>query len=249
MSSGTEYLKNFESPLIVDVDGESCLKSSLILAPWILQTVLIQARDYAASAPGPHLSRRELLVPLWLNFWIALAQNNSGHLENEKLIRSYRTIPFDSVGEVVKKLTAEKKTTGVLNAAGMEGHWGHQRAVNYMATKVDVPILLLEGPGYFILHSDRRKPFLPLIVRISMWALYSGIGLISVSPPKSPDVSEDEHYQNVFLMTRASYSFAEEDDPHESDKRSRGKWKDFTQIPHFDEMGNLRTSNIVERLM
>ncbi len=149
----------------------------------------------------------------------------------------------------MKKLTAEKKTTGVLNAAGMEGHWGHQKAIDYMATTVDVPILLLEGPEYFIRHPERRKPFLPLLVRISMWALYPETGIISVSPPKAHGINEDDHYQNVFQTTEAMFSFAEAGDPHEFEKRARGEWAAFTQIPHFDEFGNLRISDIVEKLM
>ena len=249
MSARAEYLENFRSPLIEDIDGQACLKLNLILAPWALQSVLTQARDYAVSAPGPNLNRRELLIPSWLDFWIRLAENFTYASETQLLVVGRRAVQFEQIGEVLDILHKKGQTSGVLNAAGMEGYWGHQKAIDYMAAKVDAPILLLEGQEYFIRHPERRKHFLPLLVRISMWALYSGIGLISVSPPKAQGASESEHYQNVFQRTEAMFNFAEAGDPHEFEKRARGKWAAFTQIPHFDEFGNLRTSNIVEKLM
>ena len=207
------------------------LESNRPIDPVTLKTFLEKANNLLVTTPGPNLIERQLLAPEWLGWWIDYLKDAG------KLIKQKGTITnIDNI----KKITAKTRPTGVLFAGGFEGHPGHRGSVKYMEGDCHVrPIILLEQDSY-IAGKDRKGPFLPLEVRLSMWSYYSKNIVVSVlpEPPKPLEPNEEDslniHYQKIFDQTGADYCFADGKDRLVETKTSRGAIANFTHIPHIE---------------
>lgn len=229
----SEYLKDFGK----DVDrflswqeilerGEPIVKVSLI-------DFLTRANNFLTQELGPNLERRRRLAPDWLGFWILDLKYS------RKDQRPALLLPLDRI----RRYQDPDFPTGVLFAGALEGHQGHREAVNWMLRFVR-PIILFEQDDY-VATKERKAPFLPLEVRLSMWSYYHPNLILSVMPKREPGVPENEHYQSIFETIGADYCFATEDDSHVEEKRKRGKSAYFTLIPYVDtESTTLRVQKL-----
>jgi len=206
----------------------------------ILREYLLDSYLHLITEPGPNLDkRRELeLSDSWLWFWVDYLEAFEHHQD----FNHAHLVSFEKLAEAIK-IEKENATvikvpedgggasSGVLFVGGLEGHEGHRLAVDWMLRHVNVPVVLFEQDEYFNIK-ERKKPFLPLQVRLSMWSYYNRNLFMSVLPLKEEGVSERRHYQNLFDRIDADFCFATSGDPHEEEKRGRGKEAYFTLIPY-----------------
>ncbi len=216
----SEYLSNFGKDAINILGWRKILEIGEPVDRKSLQDFLTSANEFLTREPGPHLAERREYSIDWLRWW-------------SEFIKAQRTdqrpgllLPI----EHIRRYKDPDIITGVLFAGGMEGHRGHRHAVNWMLSFVR-PVLLLEQDEY-LASKERKAPFLPLNIRLSMWSFYSPDLIISVLPKRNPEVSEKDHYQTIFDATGAEYCFATEGDPNQEEKRVRGKPATFTLIPY-----------------
>lgn len=202
-----------------------------VLAPAVLATVLKQAKDFLVTQPGPNLARRRQLAPPWLDYWLDKIENWFD-LENSRpgFVCSYKLMTFNEVADFLKR-NQLVESSGILFVAGAEGHEGHVRAAKYMAWHCQAPIWVFEQNSY-LMKKERKLPFLPLEVRLSMWQR-SPLSVLTVAPEKLPAVSESEHYLGLFKQLGARYCFADDRDPNREEKIKRGELADFLIISHL----------------
>jgi hypothetical protein len=206
----------------------------------ILREYLLDSYLHLITEPGPNLDLRiELeLSENWLTYWVDYLKAFEHHQD----LNHAHIVPFEKLSEVIKVEKENAKvikvpedgggaSSGVLFVGGLEGHEGHRLAVDWMLRHVNVPVVLFEQDEYFSVK-ERKRPYLPLEVRLSMWSYYNRNLFMSVLPLKEEGVSDREHYQNLFDRVYADFCFATSGDPHEEEKRGRGKEAYFTLIPY-----------------
>ena len=222
---------------------EELLRQRKALSPFILAQVLRELCDFLTHAPGSNLHRRSHLVPGWLQWWVVQLRNAKYSIpyfdEQKTLFSNPHMVEFEKVPQEINKIG---RSAGVLFVAGAEGHWGHVEAFDYMEKYV-LPIWIFEQDAY-LKRKKRKAPFIPLEVRLSMWA-WIRKGLFTVSPAHTGRNTDEGHYQYLFNQTRAQYSFSDEQDPNVKEKINRGRPASFTTIPHVDVAS---TSEMVLRL-
>lgn len=227
-----EYLKGFSSDLLATISWESLLKREFPIEQEILRQSLKGANNFLTSEPGPNLTKRRGFSDDWLGWWIRL-------LDSPK--KPGQITQFEMIPGVAKN---RKWPTGVLFCGGLEGHRGHRWAVTWAHSFV-TPVLLFEQEEY-LGEKARGGAFLPLSVRLSMWAYYSQDLIISVLPTRRNGESDETFYKRIFDQTGADYCFATEGDPYQEQKRGRGKAENFTLIPMTPTP---HTTDMVQRLM
>lgn len=215
----SEYLSHFGKDLKINSRWQEILETGEPVDRKSLLEFLISANEFLTTEPGPHLNERREYSRDWLRWW-------TDYIKALKF--DQRPALLLPIGHI-RRYNDQDKRTGVLFAGGMEGHRGHRNAVDTMLSFVK-PILLFEQDEY-LASKERKAPFLPLNVRLSMWSLYSPDLIISVLSKRDPGVSEKDHYQAIFDLTGADYCFATEGDPNQEEKRTRGKPARFTLIP------------------
>jgi len=230
----SEYLKQFGLELIKSFSLQEILESGEPIDRKTLSEFLTRANQFLTTEPGPHLTQRREYSTDWLKWWVEYIKV-AGIDRRPALL-----LPINRIRRYIDPDTR----SGVLFAGGLEGHRGHLWAVNWMLSFVK-PILLFEQDEY-LAGKDRQAPFLPLAVRISMWSRYSPDLTISVLPQRNPAVTESEHYKALFDATGADYCFVTEGDPHQEEKRARGKDANFTLIPN---LFTPRTTERVQKLL
>ena len=208
------------------------VETSSIISPVALGLLIGQAYTQVTTEEGPNLGRRRLLAWEWLGEWLRYCEGLSqGGGKYEKT---------DRVAEL-----GRLKAEGLVFMATGEGGPAHRNVWDHMKKHVGYPVVAFEQEGYFLRHKDRRRPFLPLEVRISMAAHY-GMGAILV--PNKPDaLNENDHHDSVFKMSGAKYCFATLGYPHEQFQRRRGTWAEFTGVPIVRTAStSLRTERLIE---
>lgn len=227
-----EYLKGFSSDLLATVSWKTLLRRESPIEQKTLRQFLIEANNFLTTEPGPNLIRRRTFSDDWLGWWIRL-------LDSSK--KPGQITQFEMVSGITQTRQSPK---GVLFCGGLEGHRGHRWAVMWVHS-FTTPILLFEQDEY-LEQKDRGGAFLPLAVRLSMWAYYSQDSIISVLPARRGGESDEIFYKRIFDQTGADYHFATEGDPYQEQKRARGKPANFTLIPMAP---NPRTTDMVQKLM
>lgn len=234
----TEYLRGFRTGRIEGIRTPDLMGRHQIISPSVLKAELDDAFIHLVTTPGPHREDRRLHAPSWIPWWtgyLTTLPDAGGPLED-----SAKVVPFE---EIAPRLDPAQ-SSGLLFAAGAEGHEGHRFAAWWMRRHVDQTVLMLEEEEY-LEDKARGGSYLPLEVRLSLWAHHPHIDLVSVIPlrdkVKFPDVNQ--YYQDIFNRTGAQYCFATEDDPWEEAKRNRGKQAGFTRIPA------IRTPSTTDRVM
>lgn len=252
MAPETRYFtqNDWTSEHLPDVTWERMLDEHIVLSPSVLINVLGDAAKFLSTADGPHLLQRKEFVPSWFNFWHELllpqAQIAEG-LTNYPFVGHLGVRTVGRVADYVKKRSGE---SGVQNMGGGEGTEGHLASYTYMRKVLGEPstvVWAFEQDSYFARHKERRLPFLPLPVRLSM-AVCLGVDVVTVYPeaPDSPDANVlNNHYLRLFRMLGVGYSFADELDPYVDTKSQRGRTDRPTIIPHLDVPS---TRERVERL-
>ena len=216
----SEYLSHFGKDALNLPGWQEILETGEPVDRKSLLDFLTGAKEFLISEPGPHLAERQAFSYDWLRWWTAYINNKKADQRPALLL------PLAHI----RRYKDPDIRCGVLFAGGMEGHRGHRNAINWMLSFVE-PIILLEQDEY-LASKERKAPFLPLNVRLSMWSFYSPHLIISALPKRNPEVSEKDHYQAIFNATQAEYCFAAEGDPNREEKRARGKAAGFTLIPY-----------------
>lgn len=193
--------------------------------PEHLTLALSRAKEFLITEPGPNLLRRRHFAPIWLDFWGKLSQQfcNQRTESRPGFTRSGNLWPFGKIRDCV-----EGEVSGALFVAGAEGHYGHVYAAQFMGMWV-TPVWAFEQDSYFA-TKERRNPFLPLELRLSMWEHF-GIDYLTVSPERDSDVDLNTHYARLFQKLGVTYCFATEGDPDLVEKIDRGAISPFRIIP------------------
>jgi len=251
-----DLLRKYPDLLPKDCTWQRMLEKEEILAPSVLLKILTRAEQFLVETPGPNWELRHLLAPRWFGYWQELIwKKEKDYPKRAVYVKSDSSKPFEKVGKYLKHL---KRTGspymegGVLFVAGAEGHEGHIYAASHMSS-YEFCIWVFEQDEYFV-NKKRKAPYLPLPVRLSMWAHW-GIDVVTVAPLRNPQVSEKDHYQALFNQTGAHYCFATEDDPNLQEKISRGKpnpiqimRRQIEPVPIIPKLNVFSTSDRVSRL-
>ena len=241
-----EYFSAFRPPILDGVHYQDMIAEGKILSPHTLFSVLRQAREFLTSEPGPHLFQRKKAAPEWIDWWIEHFKPgllDTAEKTEQKFVHSSKLMAIHEIGDELRD--DKKSTSGALFMAGGEGTSGHRLAVDWMKMHVDKPVVLLEGEKYME-TKERGGSFLPLEVRLSMWCHYPETAYVGVIPSREEGVDINTHYQRIFDLTGASYSFATENDPNLQIKIIRGRKASFTTIPLLP---NISTSRAVQKLL
>ena len=183
---------------------QDLIKESKILAPAFLGLMLTQARAYLINTPGEHQPQREILVPKWLDYWIRLMskETDSPSIGSQRVIAHPNIV---SLEEMANRFINSPGRTGIWNMATGEGSPAHRWAWHKSQQRASQVGLLFEGSRYFDQHLGRRFPCLSESIRASMACLF-GL-LVSVSPDKPDDISENDHYQMIYHLSGADINF------------------------------------------
>lgn len=242
----SEYLK-FNPPEWFEQDiptARDLAETKRILGVAMLAQIMKDATLQLVSTPGPHLWERQNGVGSWVLWWADYFDQRAQGEQKLELVNTTDVASLEEIAMKVKKLKSTS-SSGVLLAATAEGTDGHRFAIDWMKDCVSFPILLLEDEGYFQRQTERRKPFFPTSIRLSMWAMYGVMtGLI---PDKPQGLDEGNFYDNLVHHLGVDYSFASSEDPHAETKIRRGKREAFfTKIP---EWMSVHTSDRTQKLM
>lgn len=237
-----KYFCDFESAHLPDITWNELIAQHKVFAPWVIRQVLQEAKEFLMTEEGPHLDRRKRLSSEWLDPWIDKILPRQT-VRGNKIVSSNKIMPIKEIRRYLIE-SDNYPNSGVLNVAGAEGHQGHLFAARYMADKGFFPIWIFEQNNYFD-NKKREAPFLPLELRLSMWACYFKQGIMTVAPYRKEGVSFQDHYQEVFNLTGARYSLATIKDPNLGQKTSRGDYHPDLIIPYID---TARTTDRVRRL-
>lgn len=237
-----EYLRGFRTIRLEGVDYGRMTAEHLVISPSALTNELIAAYKFLVTVPGEHLINRRELAPEWLGWWINYL--NRFPSSNELLVPSDKLKSIEDIGGVLR---SRKGTSGVLFVAAAEGHEGHRHAASWMKHHVKTVVWLFEQEER-LGQKARGGSFLPLEVRLSMWAHHPDVDLISITPyADCQNVDElNAHYRRVFEATGSTYCFATKGDPNLEAKIGRGQPAEFTTIPFFPVPS---TTERVEALM
>jgi hypothetical protein len=243
----SEYLR-FNPPEWLETEvprAQELVESGKIMGVAMLSQIMTDASWQLITTPGPHVWEREKGAGSWILWWAEYFNKRLADNSKRELVESRNVGTLEEIGLKVKSL-GHDFSSGLLLAATAEGTDGHRFAVDWMKEYVSLPILLLEDEGYFQRHPQRRKPFLPISVRISMWATY-GI-LTGLIPDNASGMEEGSFYDNLVRnRMEVDYSFASAGDPQARAKVKRGKKSGFfTTIPEFDSW---HTSDRTQKLM
>lgn len=225
----SEYLRGFRISGLEGVDYGRMTAEHLVISPLPLANILTSAFQYLRTFPGEHLNERRELAPEWLGWWINYLSGFPS--SNELLVPSDKLKSIEDIGGVLR---SRKEASGVLFVAAAEGHEGHRHAARWMKDHVKTVVWLFEQDEY-LKRKPRGAPFLPLEVRLSMWAHHPGVDLASITP-YTDCLNVDElnaYYKRIFKTTDATYCFATKGDPNLEAKIGRGQSAKFTTIPFF----------------
>lgn len=240
------HIKDF----LAESSWEMMISEGVVFGPNRLREILRKARRLLETAPGPNLATRYELAQGWFSYWNQLISDKAEEMPDGQspFVKSAKLMPVDNVVAYLAGSSYRHHESGVLFVAGAEGHEGHLHAAKWMTDHLGswpCPIWVFEQNSYFAVK-ERGLPFLPLLVRLSMWHYYPGLRIITVAPERRAGVPEATHYQEIFDHLGATYCFAEELDPHRKEKVGRGEPAPFLVIPHLPVEA---TTTRVERLL
>lgn len=238
-----EFLRYQLPEWLPPLSPDEMLWTGKVIAPAVLRLHLLpEAKDQLLNIEGPHQSVGQILGAIWMEGIMDRLAQYPDEGVFYSMSHKLTTLP-----ELKRRLTIHSsngRTSGTLFMATGEGNSGHLWAWDWMHRYVDYPVGLFEPDQYFANNPDRRKPFLPLSIRLS---IASHFGLYAtVLEPRDKNEPEDIYYQRMFNLTGAIYSFATYDDPNWVQKTRRGAWANFTLIPDLDTP---HTSDAAQKLM
>jgi hypothetical protein len=218
-----------------------------VLAPAFLGTLINDARDFLINEPGPNRIRRMMYVPDWLDYWHDKLRRMSTKPDQntDRLVPSDRILSLEVLNRRFNELRDQDLKTGIWNMATGEGGPSHREAWNHSLKRIRHVAVLFEQREYFNQHSGRRKPCLPEAMRSSL-AIHYGL-YVSLAPVKTENLSEAEHYLNVFIKSGADINFTTCGFPHYLDQLNRNppKYRSIALIVNSIER---HTSDTVEKL-
>ena len=209
-----------EKRTLPEITWEQMLSNHCYIGPIPLLRFLSAARNYLMNEDGDRKAAREILAPVWFNPWLQYLTSISE--DKREIIPNDELKGVLSFSEISSLLGSYESTSGIIFAAGMEGHEGHRRVLSTMSRRVDLTVLGLEEDKYNTEHKSRGGTFLPLEVRISMWIL-GGFDLVTILPGRDSGLSIDAHYNHLYDVSNAGAYFVNEGDPYYDVKVVRKK--------------------------
>jgi hypothetical protein len=236
---------------------QEMLREKRILSPVDTLRHLEIAYGYLVNTPGPHIKERLNEADDWLGWWIQFFRKFEDTLNEQHVARKLLTL------DEVSLRNDECNKAGIITANffanGFEGHPGHRHAADYIISIIEngfTGILLDEAisPG-----KERGAHFLPLQLRLSMWAYFfvydetytkqlKGLSYLSVIPTMPEVEPVNDYYDRIFAQTRAQYHFVAKEDAHFDEKfrrnssvMSRTNGENW-QV--FDPAGSLRNDSL-----
>lgn len=199
-----------------------------ILSPAQVRKYLEEARIELLETPGPHQKQRQELEKGWLDWWISFFDMYRYELDPDKARQKFLTLR--EVADQNTKQGRQGKITANFFANGLEGHAGHRHAIKHIVSilrKGFVGLLLDEEISA---GKPREAHFLPLELRMCMWAYfmtYSRIDgrlqkreldYIAIMPNsrikgRLPE-KVNRFYDLLFRATRSLFHFVMKGDPH-----------------------------------
>lgn len=242
-----EYFTNFESKVLPKITWQEMMEKNVVISPEKALEALKEAYELLTTAPGPNLERRKVLAVGWFNYWQDLLVRFSRCPCGDLVDSGAKLVGFKNLSGFLKDKYGGINT-GMLFVAGAEGHEGHVHAAKYMSEMVPVTIWGFEQPEY-MKTKERRANFLPLELRLSMWACMPNISHLTVLPLNTSGISDSEHYNDLFKMSGVMYFFAHEKDPNLSEKLLRGKQDLPKEVRTIPDLPTVRTTDRVKRLI
>lgn len=176
----------FLPPLTCD----EILTEGRIFSPEAMVKGLERAYYCLTHVPGPHLETRKTFADGWINWWIEEFRSYSP--TGYPFVINHNIHSFDKLSGLITRtpweiiLASGNRMPYIWDIAGLEGHEGSREAVDEVLAKDLIqPILVFEQDNFFM-HKVRKKPYLPLVLRLSMWSTYiarrGNHALLTVNP-------------------------------------------------------------------
>jgi hypothetical protein len=248
-----QYFKHFESPLIPSVTWQEMVDEKKVIAPKLLADILYDARVFLSTEPGPNLQRRREMVVTWFDYWQQMLLDKpkvpkhlllqDGFVRAEEGIMKIENV----AGHVGLYVTS---WSGALFLGGGEGHRGHWWAAKYMADTMGdhcLSVWCFEQESFLEENKVRGGSFLPLPVRLSMWAHHPEVNIVTVLPQKECGVGTSDHYDEQFRLLGVNYFFVTEDDPYLEEKKKRGQQGEIDNV--IPKLAVASTTQRVERFV
>lgn len=191
------------------------------------------AEGYLKNTPGQHREERNDHVDEWLGWWIRFLEEFGDSLDSE--IAGRKLLTPDEVAQANDEKKNEFVVTANLFANGREGHPGHRYAISYCTSILRRGFVGLLLDEHMTPGKSRERHYLPLQLRLSMWAYYfsyvegnppraTGLDYVSVIPKKPEGIKVDEYYDQIFRDTHAMFHFVGRQDPHFEQKFRRNSF-------------------------
>lgn len=236
-----EYLRYKSDQPEANLSLDQLIQMGMILSPGFLFNELSKAKTFLQTAQGPNLGNRETD---WLEHWIYLFRSET----NVDLIKSSRIVTTKKLGKIFKEKNDSNQITGIIPMATGDGTFGHFNTLRIMLERVTAVGILLEGPNYFQQHPKRRRPFLPIAIRASMYINYDQNNIyISQIPIRRDDLPESVHYFKLFKNSHALIHFVSSNDLNYDQKISR-MHKEYRHLATIPEFPTYHTSDMVMKL-
>ncbi len=209
-------------------------EESKSFAPEVMITIMSAAVWQVIETVGPNQMFRTNAVAGWVEWWRLFYAELCERpcFMGKEVVENPNVMSVKEMGgRIFEKNLDDGTSTGVLLMATGDGTAGHRYAANWMKRFVQIPIVLLEQDGYFKQNPDRRKPYFPPEVRLTMWAHFGvWTGLI---PDRPKELEKGKFYDDLVKNLGVDYSFATVGDPNLTTKIVRGKKRaSFTTIPN-----------------
>ena len=240
-----EYFNNFEPSNLPEISWQEMFQEKKTFSPGLVLNALREAELYLTTAPGSNLERRKVLAPEWFGHWKDLLQRTGIDTKDDFIAAGDKFVEYMNLKNLLWNKYRGKKT-GITNVAGAEGHKGHVFAAKYMSDVVPFVIWAFEQESYMA-KKTREGSFLKLPLRLGMWFFESSLTHLTVLPEILPGVTENDHYNSLFVQSGANYFFVHEEDPNIEQKLQRGEQDLDRTIRH--PFADQTTTSMVERFM
>ncbi len=198
----SHWLSHSELPYF---DFQVAFEQSIVYSPGVIIEALKVAKDCLDNYPGENIEQRRATSEGWLGWWIEeLARCTDNGFA---FMKTYNVNEFNKLGEEFLKSNQlvdflnGKPIPAVWFVAGLEGHEGHRYALDSILSKKRIiPVIVIEREEY-LLRKDRKYPFLPLELRVSMYSHYlrrRGNRGIILCNPYSTFVS-DQYLDDIYI--------------------------------------------------
>ncbi|MCJ7827651.1 hypothetical protein MUP65_00690, partial [Patescibacteria group bacterium] len=252
-----DLLEKYPDLLPKELGWAEMVQRRVVYSRAVLPRVFSCAQEFLEETPGPNQPARAASARQMFRYWQGLVYS----FDRENFVEHRSLVPFEQVSQL-----PDIRNPRVNFSAGAEGHEGHLAMVRHMAgvqrlalgCRLDYgpTILCLEQDSYFTRPGSGKKrtaPFLPLGVRLSMWAWEQHVDYVTILPEKPEEENPADFYNRIFEELVGGpdrgYCFSDKNDPNRSEKTSRGRGAQLNPSIRraLLEVGHLQTPSTTQR--